>query len=489
MARRPPPVPEPIDADEVVRVFRELGTYAAVARELGCHPETVQRRLAARGIHRRRRDRRGPAALYSAWWRMVRSCTDPGHAAYPSHGGMGIRVSAHWAQSFERFKAWALDNGWKPGRVLARKGGKGHFTPGNCRWTTRSDKQRGRELPPRRLVPAFGERKGIAEWSRDRRCLVGYAALMTRLTRGGWPPEEAISLPAGARPSRRCKARGGRSGRGARPQVDWAEAMRRVVEGGESRSRVAGELGVPLATLSWRLARAGVVIRPRRRKRPEDDPLYLIWLSMRRHARVQGGMQLIVPEWDDHETFRVWARRNGYRRGLNLVCLDKNRGWSPQNCRFVPRREIPHYCRPVAKHRQRRPVWTVEAFGEEKGPTEWSRDRRCAVSLATLLRRLRGGWDPGQALTAPTGDTRRPPRPRRPITAFGETKGITAWSRDPRCKVTYPGLHDRLRRGIPPEEALTARPWEHGHPSEAQKPARSRSRRKKSSTRKARRRR
>jgi hypothetical protein len=44
----------------------------------------------------------------------------------------------------------------------------------------------------------------------------------------------------------------------------------------------------------------------------------------------------------------------------------------------------------------------------------------------------------------------------RMLTAFGETKNITEWSRDPRCAVTQPALYLRVvRRGWDPERALT----------------------------------
>ncbi len=40
--------------------------------------------------------------------------------------------------------------------------------------------------------------------------------------------------------------------------------------------------------------------------------------------------------------------------------------------------------------------------------------------------------------------------------AFGETKHLAAWARDPRCKVDLQCLGCRIRRGMNPEKALTA---------------------------------
>lgn len=43
------------------------------------------------------------------------------------------------------------------------------------------------------------------------------------------------------------------------------------------------------------------------------------------------------------------------------------------------------------------------------------------------------------------------------VRAFGEIKSLHAWSRDPRCKVTYMALVQRIQRfGYEPERAITS---------------------------------
>jgi hypothetical protein len=42
------------------------------------------------------------------------------------------------------------------------------------------------------------------------------------------------------------------------------------------------------------------------------------------------------------------------------------------------------------------------------------------------------------------------------VVAFGETKHLAAWARDPRCVVAYHCLKKRLRRGWSSERAITA---------------------------------
>lgn len=41
------------------------------------------------------------------------------------------------------------------------------------------------------------------------------------------------------------------------------------------------------------------------------------------------------------------------------------------------------------------------------------------------------------------------------LTAFGETKTVAEWARDPRCKATIGAVYQRLRKNCPPELALS----------------------------------
>ncbi len=52
----------------------------------------------------------------------------------------------------------------------------------------------------------------------------------------------------------------------------------------------------------------------------------------------------------------------------------------------------------------------------------------------------------------------REPKFHRYVTAFGETKIASAWLDDPRCKATRAALYQRLKRGMPAEEALSKPP-------------------------------
>lgn len=92
------------------------------------------------------------------------------------------------------------------------------------------------------------------------------------------------------------------------------------------------------------------------------------------------------------------------------------------------------------------------AFGETRTAREWAQHPRCVVPFGTLDWRLRQGWDPETALTAP-------PNTRRAgvtmLTAYSVTKPLTAWLDDPRCAVSINTIKARLADGWTAEAALS----------------------------------
>jgi|SRR5579862_6694583 len=95
----------------------------------------------------------------------------------------------------------------------------------------------------------------------------------------------------------------------------------------------------------------------------------------------------------------------------------------------------------------------LTAFGECKTLLEWTRDPRCIVSLATLVNRLRDGWEPERALTEPSNSPAD--RWRQPIIAFGLSQSLLEWERDPRAQASAQLILSRLRKGWRPEEAIS----------------------------------
>jgi hypothetical protein len=81
-------------------------------------------------------------------------------------------------------------------------------------------------------------------------------------------------------------------------------------------------------------------------------------------------------------------------------------------------------------------------------------------SLAHTLDRYpdkNGNYEPGNVRWATTEQQSHNKRSNHFVTAFGETKTICQWWKDPRCKVYVRTLLLNLRSGMPPELALVTR--------------------------------
>lgn len=68
-----------------------------------------------------------------------------------------------------------------------------------------------------------------------------------------------------------------------------------------------------------------------------------------------------------------------------------------------------------------------------------------------------GNYCPENCRWVTPSQNSRNTRRTKKIRAFGETKSVVEWANDPRCLVNSISLRTRLRRGIAPELALTAK--------------------------------
>lgn len=98
----------------------------------------------------------------------------------------------------------------------------------------------------------------------------------------------------------------------------------------------------------------------------------------------------------------------------------------------------------------------LTAFGETKDIASWEKDPRCKVGRQNLYNRVvKCRWEHERAITTqpnPRGGL----QPRR-HQAFGEYKTLWGWANDPRCAVTETALRRRLAAGFTLEEAMQAK--------------------------------
>lgn len=129
---------------------------------------------------------------------MRKRCKTPSSTGYAKYGAKGIEVCKEW-DDYLTFKKWALENGYTDDLTIHRKNRKGNYEPDNCEWLpwdehAKKDKV-GVELPPKKLLTAWGETKSRRQWVKDGRCPHKNSLLLKDRLRHGWSPEDAISIP------------------------------------------------------------------------------------------------------------------------------------------------------------------------------------------------------------------------------------------------------------------------------------------------------
>lgn len=106
-----------------------------------------------------------------------------------------------------------------------------------------------------------------------------------------------------------------------------------------------------------------------------------------------GGRGITVcDEWESSfPSFREWALSSGYKHGLTIDRIDNNKGYSPDNCRWVGAKE-------QALNRRSNRIATFN--GETHTFYEW--DEILGFTRGTISQRVTSrGWSIERALTEP----------------------------------------------------------------------------------------
>lgn len=105
--------------------------------------------------------------LYSIWGNIKTRCLNPNVPAYKDYGGRGITICQEWLESYEAFRNWCLNNGYKDTLTIERIDVNKGYEPGNCTFI-------GKEKQPlnarsNHLVTYKEKTKTLTEWSRELR--------------------------------------------------------------------------------------------------------------------------------------------------------------------------------------------------------------------------------------------------------------------------------------------------------------------------------
>lgn len=128
--------------------------------------------------------------IHRIWMLMRRRCEKLECPNFPNYGGRGISVCSEW-QDFETFHRWAVMNGYADNLTLDRRDNNGPYSPGNCRWITRTAQNRNRRNNKR--YPWRGQMLMLSEISEIEG--VPYQMLRQRVQRRNWPINKAVKTP------------------------------------------------------------------------------------------------------------------------------------------------------------------------------------------------------------------------------------------------------------------------------------------------------
>lgn len=97
-------------------------------------------------------------------------------------------------------------------------------------------------------------------------------------------------------------------------------------------------------------------------------------------------------EWKDSaKAFVDWGFSHGYSDDLTLDRIDSNKGYSPDNCRWVTMK---------TQGSNKRNNHRIEYNGKIHTVTEW--EEICGFGRGMISKRLKRGWPVEKAITTPS---------------------------------------------------------------------------------------
>lgn len=125
------------DCGNVTKPIFDSSLRLGRTKSCGClHKEGLIKRNTTHGKYHTK--------LHGVWNCMKQRCGNPNNHKFKDYGGRGITVCDQWANSFEDFYKWAIENGYSEGLSIDRINVDGNYEPSNCRWATAKEQRHNR---------------------------------------------------------------------------------------------------------------------------------------------------------------------------------------------------------------------------------------------------------------------------------------------------------------------------------------------------------
>lgn len=102
--------------------------------------------------------------LYTIWGAMIDRAENSNRKDAKYYANKGITVCNEWRSSYENFRDWAINNGYKDGLSIDRKDNSLGYCPENCRWI--NIKYQNSNKTNNRILEYNGQCHTITEWCR-----------------------------------------------------------------------------------------------------------------------------------------------------------------------------------------------------------------------------------------------------------------------------------------------------------------------------------
>ena len=133
--------------------------------------------------------------LYEIWHSMKSRCSHDKKTLSKRYAGIGIKVCDEWADSYEEFKKWALENGYNENAkqyecTIDRIKPDGDYCPENCRWVNAKLQSNNRHNTI--YLSLDGVTKPIAIWADD----IGISLdVLYHRYKSGWAEKDILTKP------------------------------------------------------------------------------------------------------------------------------------------------------------------------------------------------------------------------------------------------------------------------------------------------------